>query len=59
MVLGKLNSGSNYNDKEELFDIQISKIHSLQTQVDYLLEEKRQLIAHIDILKRAGEENGS
>lgn len=47
------------NDKEEIFDIQRSKIHSLQTQVDDLLEEKRQLIAQIDILKRAGEENGS
>ncbi|MPL95067.1 hypothetical protein SDC9_41230 [bioreactor metagenome] len=47
------------NDKDELFDIQREKIHGLQSQVDDLLEEKRQLIAQIDMLKRAGEENGS
>ena len=47
------------NDKEELFDIQREKIQSLQVQVDDLLEEKRQLTAKIDELKRVGENNGS
>jgi DNA-directed RNA polymerase subunit RPC12/RpoP len=43
------------NDKEEIFDIQRSKIQALQAQVDDLIEEKRQLVVEIDALKQASD----
>ena len=46
----KANTFFDENDKEEVFEIQRELIGKLQTQVDELLEEKRQLIIQNDSL---------
>lgn len=59
----KANTFFDENDKEEIFEIQREMISKLQSQVDELLEEKRQLIIKNDELsselKAMGDSGGS